>query len=135
MMPLLNLLELKLEIGETIEIEDEEVEAGLVIKTNPKEGKTVKEGAEIDIYQSIGKETISLSSYEGRDYSDVKSLLEKMGFKNISVTEKYDDSAAGTIIEQSPSGATEVVPSETELELTVSKGEDLLELEELNGVQ
>ncbi len=75
-----------------------EVEAGLVIKTNPKEGKTVKEGAVIDIYQSIGKETISLSSYEGRDYSDVKSLLEKMGFKNISVTEKYDDSAAGTII-------------------------------------
>ncbi|MBR8644952.1 PASTA domain-containing protein [[Brevibacterium] frigoritolerans] len=96
------LLEMDLEIGETIEIEDEEVEAGLVIKTNPKEGKTVKEGAVIDIYQSVGKETISLSSYEGRDYSDVKSLLEKMGFKNISVTEKYDDSAPGTIIDQSP---------------------------------
>jgi serine/threonine-protein kinase len=127
------LLEMDLEIGDTIEIEDEEVEAGLVIKTNPKEGKTVKEGAEIDIYQSVGKETISLSSYEGRDYSDVKSLLEKMGFKNISVTEKYDDSAPGTIIDQSPSGATEVVPSETELELTVSKGADLLSLKNLTG--
>ncbi len=127
------LLELDLEIGDTIEIEDEEVEAGLVIKTNPKEGKTVKEGAVIDIYQSVGKETISLSSYEGRDYSDVKSLLEKMGFKNISVTEKYDDSAPGTIIDQSPSGATEVVPSETELELTVSKGADLLSLKNLTG--
>ncbi len=127
------LLELDLKVGETIEIEDEEVEAGLVIKTNPKEGRTVKEGAVIDIYQSIGKETISLSSYEGRDYSDVKSLLDKMGFKNISVTEKYDDSAAGTIIEQSPSGATEVVPSETELELTVSKGADLLSLKNLTG--
>ncbi|MEW5592220.1 Stk1 family PASTA domain-containing Ser/Thr kinase [Peribacillus frigoritolerans] len=127
------LLELDLEIGDTIEIEDEEVEAGLVIKTNPKEGKTVKEGAVIDIYQSVGKETISLSSYEGRDYSDVKSLLEKMGFKNISVTEKYDDNAPGTIIDQSPSGATEVVPSETELELTVSKGADLLSLKNLTG--
>ncbi|MFJ8068794.1 Stk1 family PASTA domain-containing Ser/Thr kinase [Peribacillus sp. NPDC096447] len=127
------LLELDLKVGETIEIEDEEVEAGLVIKTNPKEGRTVKEGAVIDIYQSIGKETISLSSYEGRDYSDVKSLLDKMGFKNISVTEKYDDSAAGTIIEQSPSGASEVVPSETELELTVSKGADLLSLKNLTG--
>ncbi|MDM5357966.1 Stk1 family PASTA domain-containing Ser/Thr kinase [Peribacillus sp. ACCC06369] len=127
------LLELDLVIGDTIEIEDEEVEASLVIKTNPKEGKTVKAGAEIDIYQSIGKETISLSSYEGRDYSDVKSLLDKMGFKNISVTEKYDDSAAGTIIEQTPSGATEIVPSETELELTVSKGEDLLSLKNLTG--
>lgn len=56
-----------------------------------------------------------------------------MGFKNISVTEKYDDSAPGTIIEQSPSGATEVVPSETELELTVSKGADLLSLKNLTG--
>jgi eukaryotic-like serine/threonine-protein kinase len=49
------------------------------------------------------------------------------------VTEKYDDSAAGTIIEQSPSGATEVVPSETDLELTVSKGTDLLSLKNLTG--
>ncbi|MGG4266326.1 Stk1 family PASTA domain-containing Ser/Thr kinase [Peribacillus simplex] len=127
------LLELDLVIGDTIEIEDEEVEAGHVIKTNPKEGKTVKAGAEVDIYQSVGKEKISLSSYEGRDYSDVKSLLDKMGFKNIAVTEKYDDSAAGTIIEQRPSGPTEIVPSETELELTVSKGEDLLSLKDLKG--
>lgn len=127
------LLKLDLVIGDTIGIEDEEVDADLVIKTNPKAGKTVKAGAEVNIYQSIGKETISLSSYEGRDYSDVKSLLDKMGFKNIIVTEKYDDSAPGTIIEQRPSGATDIVPSETELELTVSKGEDLLSLKNLTG--
>ncbi|MFD9624366.1 Stk1 family PASTA domain-containing Ser/Thr kinase [Peribacillus muralis] len=127
------LLELDLVIGNTIEIDDEEVEAGLVIKTNPKEGKTVKAGAKIDIYQSGGKETISLSNYEGRDYSGIKSMLEEMGFKNTVVTYKYDASAAGTIIEQTPSGATEIVPSETELALTVSKGEDLLSLKNLKG--
>ncbi|WP_057913455.1 Stk1 family PASTA domain-containing Ser/Thr kinase [Peribacillus muralis] len=128
-----DLLELDLVIGNTIEIDDEEVEAGLVIKTNPKEGKTVKAGAKIDIYQSGGKETISLSNYEGRDYSGIKSMLEEMGFKNTVVTYKYDASAAGTIIEQTPSGATEIVPSETELALTVSKGEDLLSLKNLKG--
>ncbi|PJN87098.1 Stk1 family PASTA domain-containing Ser/Thr kinase [Bacillus sp. mrc49] len=128
-----DLLNLDLVVGETIEIEDEEVEAGLVIKTNPKEGKTVKAGAKVDIYQSVGKETISLSNYEGRNYSDIKSLLDNMGFKNTIVTYKFDQSAAGTIIDQTPSGSTEIVPSETELELTVSKGEDLLSLKNLKG--
>ena len=79
------------------------------------------------------KETISLSSYEGRKYSDVESFLEKMGFKDIVVTEEYDDSAAGTIIKQTPSGGTEIVPSETELEFTISKGADRLSLKNLTG--
>ncbi|MGW6379755.1 Stk1 family PASTA domain-containing Ser/Thr kinase [Peribacillus butanolivorans] len=127
------LVNLKLVVGNTIEIEDEEVEKDLVIKTNPKQGKTVKVGAKIDIYQSVGKETISLSSYEGRKYSDVESFLEKMGFKDIVVTEEYDDSAAGTIIKQTPSGGTEIVPSETELEFTISKGADRLSLKNLTG--
>ncbi|MGE6378186.1 Stk1 family PASTA domain-containing Ser/Thr kinase [Peribacillus muralis] len=128
-----DLLNLDLVVGDTIEIEDDEVESGLVIKTNPIEGKTVKAGAKVDIYQSAGKETISLSNYEGRNYSDVKSMVENMGFKNTIVTYKYDDSAPGTIIDQTPSSATEIVPSETELELTVSKGEDLLSLKNLKG--
>ncbi|MGE7185153.1 Stk1 family PASTA domain-containing Ser/Thr kinase [Peribacillus sp. NPDC006672] len=127
------LLKLDLVIGDTIEIEDEEVEADLVIKTNPKEGKTVKVGTEVDIYQSVGKETISLSSYKGRKYSDVESFLEKIGFKDIVVTEEYDDSAAGTIIEQTPSEGNKIVPSETDLKLTVSKGADLLSLKNLTG--
>ena len=127
------LVELGLVTGDTIEINDEEVEKGLVIKTNPKEGKLVKEGAKIDIYQSIGKETITLSSYEGRKYEDIESMLNKMSFKDVAVTEVFDDSEPGTIIDQDPSGGFEVIPTETELELMVSKGADRLTLKNLTG--
>ncbi|MFJ7638648.1 Stk1 family PASTA domain-containing Ser/Thr kinase [Peribacillus sp. NPDC097225] len=127
------LVELGLVTGDTIEINDEEVEKGLVIKTNPKEGKLVKEGAKIDIYQSIGKETITLSSYEGRKYDDIESMLNKMGFKDVAVTEVFDESEPGTIIDQDPSGGFEVIASETELELMVSKGADRLTLKNLTG--
>lgn len=124
---------LGLVMGKKIEINDDEVENGLVIKTNPKEGKTVKEGAKIDIYQSVGKETITLSDYEGRNYEDVEDLLNKMGFKDVAVTEVFDDSEVGTIIDQEPSGGYEVIPPETELELTVSKGADRISLKQLTG--
>ncbi|MFJ7746990.1 Stk1 family PASTA domain-containing Ser/Thr kinase [Peribacillus sp. NPDC097295] len=121
------------EVGNTIEINDEEVEKGRVIKTNPKEGKTVKEGAKIILYQSLGKETITLSDYEGRNFEDIEDMLNKMGFKDIPVTEVFDDSEPGTIIDQDPSEGFEVIPSETELELKVSKGADRLTLKNLTG--
>lgn len=121
------------EVGNTIEINDEEVEKGRVIKTNPNEGKTVKEGAKIILYQSLGKETITLADYEGRNFEDIEDMLNKMGFKDIPVTEEFDDSEPGTIIDQDPSSGFEVIPSETELELKVSKGADRLTLKNLTG--
>ncbi|MGA9225367.1 MAG: Stk1 family PASTA domain-containing Ser/Thr kinase, partial [Mesobacillus sp.] len=58
-------------IGEQKEISDEEVEEGLIIKTNPKAGKMIKEGNEIDLYISSGKEELELSDYRGRLFDDV----------------------------------------------------------------
>lgn len=123
-----------LKIGETIEVTDEEVEEGLIIKTNPKEGKTVKEGQEVDLYLSIGKEKWTLLDYTGRQYDDVIDLLEARGFKDITKTEVYDDSApVGQIISQDPSSGEEIIPAETELAFTVSKGPQLIKLKDLSG--
>jgi eukaryotic-like serine/threonine-protein kinase len=123
-----------LKIGETVEVTDEEVEEGLIIKTNPKEGKTVKEGQEVDLYLSIGKEKWPLLDYTGRQYDDVIDLLNTRGFKDITKTEVYDDTApAGQIISQNPSSGEEIIPAETELEFTVSKGPELIKLKDLTG--
>ncbi|WP_075980972.1 Stk1 family PASTA domain-containing Ser/Thr kinase [Bacillus massilinigeriensis] len=119
-------------IGEIIEVNDEKIEEGLVIKTNPKEGKLVKEGSEIDIYQSSGKEKFELSNYLNRDYDDVVLLLDKRNFKDIIKTEVYDDDTeAGTIIEQFPEPGKQIVPEDTVLKLTVSKGSQPITLKDL----
>ena len=121
-------------IGDKKEISDDEVEEGNVIRTNPKAGKLIKEGNEIDLYISTGKEKVELSDYTGRTYDDVVKLLEGKGFKDIIKTEEHDDdSAQGEILEQDPPAGESVIPEETTLEFKVSKGPELVTLRDLKG--
>lgn len=120
-------------IGDTIEVEDEEIAAGLIVRTNPKAGKLVKEGSLVDLYQSAGKEKIQLLDYTGRAYEDVFNLI-KDDFKDIIKKEVNDDEvSAGNIIEQSIQPGEEVVPEETTIEFTVSKGPEVFKLKDLSG--
>ncbi|WP_413301371.1 Stk1 family PASTA domain-containing Ser/Thr kinase [Bacillus sp. 1P10SD] len=120
-----------LEVDKKIEIEDENVEKGKVVKTNPESGTTVKEDSKINLYISTGKEKFELSDYVGRQYEDVIRLLDNYNFKDIKKIEKNDDSEPGTIISQNPSGGEKVVPEETELEFEVSKGPEKIVLKDL----
>ena len=120
-----------LEVDKKIEIEDENVEKGNVVKTNPESGTTVKEKSKINLYISTGKEKFELSDYVGRQYEDVIRLLDNYNFKDIKKIEKHDDSEPGTIISQNPSGGEKVVPEETELEFEVSKGPEKIVLKDL----
>ncbi|GIN61483.1 serine/threonine-protein kinase PrkC [Robertmurraya siralis] len=121
-------------VGETIELPDEEIEEGHVIKTDPKAGQLQKEGTAIDIYVSTGKEKVELLDYRGRAIEDVLQLLEDQNFKDIIPTEVHDDEVpAGIIIEQSYTPGDEVVPEETILEFTVSKGPEIVSLKDLSG--
>lgn len=121
-------------VGDKIEIHDEEMEEGLVIKTNPRKEKIVKEGTEVDLYVSLGKEKFELGDYTGRLYEDVFQLLSRENFKDIIRNDVYhDEIPAGTIIEQSPEAGEEVIPDETVLEFTVSKGPEVFQLKDLTG--
>ena len=128
---IVELLKSGLEPGKTIELSDEKVPQEQVIKTEPRAGKVVKEGTMIDIYQSTGKETVTVSDYIGRNIDSIETLLEKMDFKKSMISEEFDDSSPGTILTQVPSLNTEVVPSDTAFEFTVSKGPEQLPLKNL----
>ncbi|MBP3038323.1 Stk1 family PASTA domain-containing Ser/Thr kinase [Bacillaceae bacterium Marseille-Q3522] len=119
-------------VGEVIEINDEEVEEGLVVKTDPGAGSTRKEGSTVDLYQSIGKEAFVLDDYTGRQYDDIVRILDDENFQDITMTEVFDEeAAAGTILEQNISEGEEVVPEETELEFTVSKGPEMVSVRDI----
>lgn len=120
-------------IGEKIEVNDEEIPVGYIIKTNPAAGKTVKEKTTIDLYISKGKKTFELSDYVGRLYDDVYQLVEDKNFKDIKKNQVYDASEPGTILEQSPAANEEVIAEDTILEFTVSKGPELIKLKDLTG--
>ncbi|GHH96513.1 Stk1 family PASTA domain-containing Ser/Thr kinase [Neobacillus kokaensis] len=118
-------------IDQKIEITDDEVNEGLVIKTDPEAGETVKEEAKVSIYISLGKEKLELSNYVGRQYDEVLRLLENDNFKDIKKIEKHDDSDPGTILSQNLPEGEKVVPEETVLEFEVSQGPEIIVLRDL----
>lgn len=121
-------------VRDTKPISDPDVEEGLVVKTDPKAGRTVKEGTSIDIYESTGKEKFELADYQGRQYDDVVRLLESKNFKSIEKTEENNESEpAGTILDQNFSEGDLVIPEDTELIFTVSKGPAPIALKDLRG--
>ncbi|MDQ0175869.1 serine/threonine-protein kinase [Bacillus chungangensis] len=119
-------------IGDTIDMNSDEIEAGEVVKTKPKGGKKAKKGSSVDVYLSIGREKSVVDDYIGRDIDDVMKLLEKNGFKGDIVREEvHDDNPPGTIIDQNPLPRTEVFPDETVFTFTVSKGLEQISLKDL----
>ena len=59
-------------------ITSDTIEKGKVVKTSPNKGRTVKEGSEVVIYESSGAGTITLEDYTGKNYIEVKTILEQI---------------------------------------------------------
>ncbi|GAA3718750.1 serine/threonine protein kinase Stk1 [Salinicoccus jeotgali] len=66
---------------------------------------------------------------------DMQADIEAMEFSSFEVEEVYDPSEPGTIVEQSIEPDTLVDPSSDNLKLTVSKGLEMIEVEDYRGQQ
>ncbi|WP_153731240.1 Stk1 family PASTA domain-containing Ser/Thr kinase [Sporosarcina obsidiansis] len=121
-------------IDERFEETSDEFTAGQVIKTVPEAGKKRKEGDGIKLFVSTGKDLMKLLDYTGRNYEATAQFLDSYGFKSIEPVEEYSDEPKGTIIGQQPEADEEVVPEETDLVFTVSKGKELQSLQDLSGM-
>lgn len=121
------------EIKNTVDMEDNEITEGKVVRTKPEAGKTVKEGTAITIYKSIGKKKVEFGNFIGENIDDVEEQLKNEKFLLVKRNERYSDEPAGTIIEQFPSPGEKVVPDETEVTFTVSIGPQKIILKDLTG--
>lgn len=117
------LTEAKLKVGETSQEANSDVEEGKIIRTNPKGDRTVKENTKIDLIVSTGKATEKFGNYVGEDFQVVKAKLTNAKYDIKTPVEVFSDSPKGQIIEQNIQSGQEVVPSETQIIFTISKGE------------
>ncbi len=125
---------LKLDINREA-VFSEDVDEDLIVRSDPKAGRTVKEKSAITLYISQGKEKVPFEDYTGRDYSQVKELLKDAGYDDINAYEKFSDSPVGEIISQiQPVADSQVIPSETRVLFEVSKGPELVSLNNLKGM-
>lgn len=119
-------------VGDIREEFSDEVEAGIVIRSTPEEGRLRDPGTEIGLFVSLGSELAEMNDYRGRDIEQVQQLLTGQ-FRSIEVVEEFSREPEGTILEQNPAPGEEVNVQETDLVFTVSKGRELVELVDLTG--
>ena len=122
-----------LELGEVFEQPHDEIEEGLIFKVNPKEGSTVLEGAEVDLYLSLGEKPYVLEDYTGKDYEEVRAELTELGFEVTKEDETSSEVESGKIIEQDLTAGDEVVISDTIITFLVSSGRPVISLRDLKG--
>lgn len=129
--------EKKLSVSSKVEeVSDDEVEKGLVVKTNPPIGTKVKEKAEITLYVSTGSQKIKMKDYTNEELTDAMDDLLSKGFKeaNIDIQKEYSDTVGNNrVIKQTPKGNRAVAPDETGVTLFVSKGAESFSLENMYG--
>ena len=74
----------------TVEEVSDKVDKGKVIETNPKKGKSVKEGTEVTLTVSKGVTKIKIEDYTGENYIKIQTKLELAGLK-VSVEKRDSD--------------------------------------------
>lgn len=109
-------------IGEKTMQNSDDIKEDHIIKTTPDAGKERTKGTKIDLIISNGPKKVEIPNYIGRDVDQAKEILKNQGFKEIKVNEVYSEKTEGTIIKQSPEEGETVVPKDTVITFTVSKG-------------
>lgn len=95
---------------------------GLITKSDPKKGSSIKKGDVITITISKGKYVI-IDDYKGMTYEAAKKALEKLDF-DVDVEYVVSEEKNGTVIGQSLKKGYKQDPTEDkEITLTVSKGD------------
>lgn len=126
------------ELGLEVEQEgsfSEEIDAGLVVRTDPSFNVTVKEGTTVIVYVSDGPETEVFPDYVGQNYNQVERLLLQKGYQDVQMVERYSDNPEGQIIVQNqPEAGTDVVPADTIVIFEVSLGTRTVDLADLTGM-
>ena len=113
------LKKLGFEVATKIEyVGDDEIEKGLVVKTSPSIGRTVKKGTEIILYESTGKVAYVIENYVGKNYIEVKTILENNYGLNV-VIEKMEPEDDKEHDEQ------EILKQDLEVGTEVAKGTNI----------
>ena len=110
------------------EMPDEEVEAGLVIKTEPQRTQVVGENETITIYISSGKPTknVDVPDVVGLSKEDAEKQLKDSGllpeFEDIQIAYGEKNYPVGSVAKQDPESSSSQIPEGTAIKVYVCNG-------------
>jgi beta-lactam-binding protein with PASTA domain/serine/threonine protein kinase len=120
------LLDANLAFGKAIGRWSETVPEGVVLRSDPPAGKTLRPDTVVDLYVSKGRQPLGVKDWTGKDADQATAALERKGFEVTTEEEYSDDVAEGDVISQDPSDGT--LFRGDEIELVVSLGPELVEV-------
>lgn len=71
------------------------IEKNRVIRTDPEEGRSVKEGTVVTIYKSVGEEVYEIEDYIGKNYIEIQTILETNYGLDVKVEKKDVEKTEG----------------------------------------
>lgn len=96
------------------EVSSSEVDVGNVVRTSPQEGSKRKKGAVIKLFISTGENGYTVEDLTGKNYQEIKGVLERMYNLYVIVKEEENDKFnAGEIIRSEPAAGTLLTEGET----------------------
>ena len=102
----------------------DEVKIDYVIKTSPRAGKSIKEGATVTLVVSLGKEGFEAENYVGQNYLTVKAILEgkkiKVELDEEEHTKDETEIKENIILKQDVEVGTKLIPGD-KITLTIPK--------------
>lgn len=105
-----------------------------IISQDPSSGSEVKARSEVELIVSSGPQTVKLDDYVGYSRESLEDALKEEGFKEVVWHEEAsEDVDEGDVIRQNPKAGSEIIPSDTVLELTVSTGDPQVTVPDLQN--
>jgi serine/threonine-protein kinase len=120
-------------IAGTSEVFDELIPVGKVVSTDPVGGTSVKRETPVTLLVSKGPAPVEIPPIIGTLLTDANTALAAIGLTAEAIEEKFDDSAAGTILSTDPIPGT-TVPKGTVIKVVVSKGPVLVDVPNVVGL-
>lgn len=125
----------QLAVGKVSQSYNEKITAGLVISQNPAAGKTFRAKTPVDLVVSQGPKPIPVPSVVGKTLAEAKTTLQAAGLELLQNPEQVFSASvpAGSIVSQSPVNTT--VPKGSKVNVTLSKGPEMVMVPDLVGKQ
>jgi serine/threonine-protein kinase len=121
-----------LELGDILRRFNERIDAGVVLSSDPGQGKQLRPGSMVDLVVSKGPRPIKVPDFTGKDADRAEAKLTDLGLEVRRTEENSDQVDEGDVITQSPN-AGELYRGDV-VTLTVSKGPVLVQVPNLTAV-
>src|SRR5690606_28813190 len=119
-----NMLEAKkLAVGEEVEQPSMDVEAGLVIGTDPDSGTSLEVDSTVDLIVSSGPENVNIPDVQHLSFDEAKKLLEGDRFQLVVKKDVIASSEPKDRVLNSNPSAGQSVPMGSTITLLVSEGQ------------